>query len=109
MAVITRTAGSPTSWGARLVPDGGYQMRPERVLDEMWEVGLIATELGPAGYLPLENERSSQLLDAFCLKAVGGIIYSGLYDSQRDPGTRAGEHLGFLRRCGGLDGRPLHF
>ena len=49
-----KIAGAPISWGVCEVPGWGYQLGPDRVLKEMREVGLIATELGPDGFLPRE-------------------------------------------------------
>jgi inosose dehydratase len=47
-----RLAGAPISWGVCEVPGWGYQLEPDRVLSEMADLGLPATELGPDGYLP---------------------------------------------------------
>src|SRR5918911_1202315 len=47
-----RIAGAPISWGVCEVPGWGYQRGPDKVLAEMREVGLLATELGPEGFLP---------------------------------------------------------
>ena len=44
---MNRIAGAPISWGVCEVPGWGYQLPPDRVLAEMQEVGLAATELGP--------------------------------------------------------------
>jgi inosose dehydratase len=46
-AVDTRykIAGAPISWGVCEVPGWGYQLGPDRVLAEMRQVGLLATEL----------------------------------------------------------------
>jgi hypothetical protein len=41
---VDRIAGAPISWGVCEVPDWGYQLAPSRVLAEMSEVGLAATE-----------------------------------------------------------------
>ena len=41
-----RIAGAPISWGVCEVPNWGYQLSPDRVLAEMQDVGLSATELG---------------------------------------------------------------
>ena len=40
-------AGAPISWGVCEVLGWGYQLPPDRVLTEMREIGLAATELGP--------------------------------------------------------------
>ena len=47
-----RIAGAPISWGVCEVPGWGHQLAPARVLAEMHEVGLAATEFGPEGFLP---------------------------------------------------------
>ena len=47
-----KIAGAPISWGVCEAPDWGYQLLPERVLTEMQQVGLTATEFGPDGFLP---------------------------------------------------------
>jgi inosose dehydratase len=51
-----KIAGAPISWGVCEVPGWGYQLAPDRVLTEMREIGLAATELGPEGFLPAEPE-----------------------------------------------------
>ena len=51
-----RIAGAPISWGVCEVPGWGYQLGPDQVLAEMREVGLLATELGPDGFLPHSAE-----------------------------------------------------
>ena len=47
-----RIAGAPISWGVCEVPGWGDQLDPHRVLTEMREIGLQATEFGPDGFLP---------------------------------------------------------
>ena len=49
-----KIAGAPISWGVCEVPNWGYQMSPERVLTEMKQIGLTATEFGPQGWLPVD-------------------------------------------------------
>ena len=41
-----KIAGAPISWGVCEVPGWGHQLTPERVLAEMRDVGMVATELG---------------------------------------------------------------
>jgi inosose dehydratase len=72
-------AGAPISWGVCEVPGWGYQLPPDRVLREMREVGLAATELGPEGYLP------DALLFRYGLRAVGGFTPLVLHVSGHDP------------------------
>lgn len=68
-----RIAGAPISWGVCEVPGWGHQLQPERVLKEMREVGLVATEIGPEGFLPGAPEAMAQVLDHHGLQAVGGF------------------------------------
>ena len=39
-----RIAGAPISWGVCEVPGWGHQLAPQRVLTEMRDVGLAATD-----------------------------------------------------------------
>ncbi|AQZ70290.1 inosose dehydratase [[Actinomadura] parvosata subsp. kistnae] len=86
-----RTAAAPISWGVCEVPGWGYQLDPERVLGEMAELGLDATELGPDGFLPPAADERSRLLDRYGLRVVGGFVPVVLHDPDHDPlpGVRA--------------------
>lgn len=79
--MIERIAGAPITWGVCEVPDWGYQMSPERVLGEMAELGLKATELGPDGFLPTDPEELGAILDDHGLSLVGGFIPVVLHDA----------------------------
>src|SRR3954462_13476372 len=68
-----RIAGAPISWGVCEVPGWGHQLGPDRVLTEMREVGLLATELGPEGFLPSEPDAMASVLAQQGLRAVGGF------------------------------------
>src|SRR6266498_2787656 len=68
-----KIAGAPISWGVCEVSGWGYQLRPDRVLKEMREVGLSATELGPEGFLPSEPTAMANILSQHGLQAVGGF------------------------------------
>ncbi|WP_326727295.1 sugar phosphate isomerase/epimerase [Streptomyces phaeochromogenes] len=80
-----RIAGAPISWGVCEVPGWGYQLTPERVLKEMREVGLAATEIGPEGFLPGEPQAMAQVLDHHDLQAVGGFTPLLLHVPGHDP------------------------
>jgi inosose dehydratase len=80
-----RIAGAPISWGVCEVPDWGYQLGPDRVLTEMREVGLLATELGPEGFLPSEPDAMATVLAQHGLRAVGGFTPLLLHVSDHDP------------------------
>jgi inosose dehydratase len=79
-----RVAGAPISWGVCEVPGWGHQMEPERVLTEMREVGLVATEFGPDGFLPAAPADKASVLARYGLSAVGGFVPVVLHDPGRD-------------------------
>ncbi|MCZ4123876.1 TIM barrel protein [Streptomyces sp. H39-S7] len=76
---LDRVAAAPISWGVCEVPGWGYQLTPERVLDEMAALGITATEFGPDGFLP------GPLLAARGMTAVGGFVPAVLHDPATDP------------------------
>jgi len=80
-----KIAGAPISWGVCEVPGWGYQLTPDRVLTEMAEVGLAATEFGPDGFLPADPARMAGLLAAHHLTAVGGFTPVVLHEPGHDP------------------------
>src|SRR3954463_2185889 len=75
-----KIAGAPISWGVCEVPGWGYQLGADRVLREMREVGLIATEFGPDGFLP-----DDAILREAGLLAVGGFVPVVLHDPAQEP------------------------
>ena len=68
-----KIAGAPISWGVCEVPGWGYQLSPGRVLTEMQQVGLSATEFGPDGFLPADPVAMAEFLASRHLTAVGGF------------------------------------
>ena len=80
-----KIAGAPISWGVCEVPGWGYQLRPDRVLHEMHEVGLTATELGPDGFLPGDPAAMANVLSRYGLRAVGGFTPLLLHAPGHDP------------------------
>jgi inosose dehydratase len=60
-------------------------MDPDRVLAEMRDAGLAATEFGPDGFLPADPGERSALLKSYGLGAVGGFVPVILHDPARDP------------------------
>ena len=80
-----KIAGAPISWGVCEVPGWGYQLDPERVLSEMGEAGLTATELGPEGFLPAEPAELTALLGRHGLSCVGSFAPVVLHDAGHDP------------------------
>ncbi|HKV18110.1 MAG TPA: sugar phosphate isomerase/epimerase [Mycobacterium sp.] len=80
-----KIAGAPISWGVCEVPDWGYQLTPERVLAEMRDVGMSATELGPEGFLPSDPTQLTELLGSYDLRCVGQFAPVLLHDAAHDP------------------------
>ncbi|MBD0739936.1 TIM barrel protein [Streptomyces sp. CBMA29] len=103
-----RIAGAPISWGVCEVPGWGHQLSPERVLAEMTELGITASEFGPDGFLP------GPLLADHGVTAVGGFVPAVLHDPGHDPlpdiravldrFTAAGARTLVLAAATGLDG-----
>ncbi len=102
-----KIAGAPISWGVCEVPGWGYQLPADRVLNEMREIGLAATELGPEGFLPAEPEAMTDVLSRHRLHAIGGFTPLLLHRPEHDPlrdvievlerYTATGAHVGALR------------
>jgi inosose dehydratase len=82
--VSARIAGAPVSWGVIEIPDWGYQMPADRVLEEASSLGLSAVEAGPEGLLPSDPSEVSDLLARYDLKLVGGFVPAVLHE----PGVR---------------------
>jgi len=80
-----KVAGAPISWGVCEVPGWGHQLTPERVLTEMRDAGLAATEFGPDGFLPADPARMAEFLAAHHLTAVGGFTPVVLHEPGHDP------------------------
>ena len=115
-----KLAGAPISWGVCEVPGWGYQLTPHRVLAEMRDVGLAATELGPEGFLPSDPDELTALLDSFGLSCVGTFVPVLLHDAGHDPLPDIAAPLEALVACGanvlvlaaatgtdGYDSRPI--
>ena len=109
-----KIAGAPISWGVCEVPGWGYQLDSDRVLAEMRQAGLTATELGPEGFLPTDTGELVKLLDGFGLACVGGFVPVVLYKDDHDPAddlagpleslAAAGAGIVVLAAATGLDG-----
>ena len=80
-----RIAGAPISWGVCEVPGWGFQLDVDTVLREMREVGIVATEFGPDGFLPDEPVAKAEALGAAGLSAVGQFVPVVLHDPAHDP------------------------
>ncbi|HDK45215.1 MAG TPA: inosose dehydratase, partial [Actinobacteria bacterium] len=77
--LLSRVAGAPITWGVDGSPGWGHMMDRDRVMSEMVEVGLSATELGPDGYLPRDPDEMAQYLKQYDLHVVGGFVVAVLY------------------------------
>jgi inosose dehydratase len=88
-----RLAGAPISWGVCEVPGWGLQLTPERVLAEMADLGLTATELGPQGWLPLDGAEVKRRLDRYGLRLVGGFVPVVVREPDTEHARRAAEQL----------------
>ena len=85
MSPLDRVAAAPISWGVCEVPGWGHQLPVHRVLAEMHELGLTATEFGPDGFLPPDPAQRAVLLADHGLTAVGGFVPTVLHDPAVDP------------------------
>jgi inosose dehydratase len=96
--LLERVAGAPITWGVDGSPGWGYLMGRDRVMREMVESGLSATELGPDGYLPTDPGELRDFLAGYRLGIVGGFVPALLYrpdriDAELDYVTRAAKQL----------------
>ena len=76
---LERVAGAPITWGVDGSPGWGYLMDRDRVLSEMVETGLVATELGPDGFLPTDPSELREYVASFDISVVGGFVPALLY------------------------------
>ena len=75
-----KIAGAPITWGVSEAPGWGYRMAPARVLAEMRQIGLSATELGPPGYLPSAGAELREMLGAAGLGLAAGFVAAVLHE-----------------------------
>ena len=94
MTFLSRIAGAPITWGVDGSPGWGHMMDRQRVLAEMQQVGLSATELGPDGYLPQDVGELSALLARFDLALIGGFVPAVLHRAES-----AAEALAYVDRA----------
>lgn len=96
-----KIAGAPISWGVCEVPGWGHQMSPDRVLTEMREVGLTATEFGPQGWLPVDAEERAAVVSEFGLTPVGSFFLAVMHDPDFDPIPMVEKELDAFEAAGG--------
>ncbi len=87
-----RLAAAPISWGICEVPGWGAQLAPRRVLGEMRDLGIRATELGALGWLPTDTVELRALLEEFELSLIGGFVPLVLHDPAQREATLAAAH-----------------
>ena len=80
---LDRVAGAPITWGVDGSPGWGHLMDRDRVMREMKESGLTATELGPDGYLPTDPDELADYLKSYDFTIVGGFVPALLYRPDR--------------------------
>lgn len=78
----SKVAGAPISWGVCEVPGWGVQLKPSRVLAEMADLGITATEAGPDGFLPSDPDQCRRLLEDHDLSLVAGFVPVVLHRSE---------------------------
>src|SRR2546423_7845117 len=87
--LLDRVAAGPISWGVCEVPGWGVQLQPDRVLAEMAQLGIAATEAGPDGWLGSAATTVRTLLEANGLQLVGGFLAVILHDPARHEASLA--------------------
>jgi inosose dehydratase len=98
--IADRLAGAPISWGVSEVPGWGWQPDPMTVLSQMIEVGLGATELGPAGFLPDDPQDTAKMLADRGLRGAGRFVPVVLHDRALDPVREIGQVVAGLTEAG---------
>lgn len=96
MSLLDRIAGAPITWGVDGSPGWGYLMDRDRVLGEMRQIGLSATELGPDGYLPQDPAALRVLMETYDLSLIGGFVPVVLYRPEL-----VSENLAYMDRAAG--------
>jgi inosose dehydratase len=92
-----RLAGGPISWGVCEVPGWGAELPPDRVLAEMRELGITATEAGPDGYLGRNAADVRALLERHGLRLLGGFLPLVLHErSAHDASLSSAERVATL-------------
>ena len=112
--MLSRVAGAPITWGADASPGWGFMMDPARVMAEMREVGLSATELGPDGFLPSDPQELKDFVAGYDMTMVGGFVPAILYqdqdiDAQLDYVGRASDQLAAAGASNVVLGPRSHF
>ncbi len=93
---------SPASWGVSDVPGWGHQLDAERVLSEVWSLGISAIEAGPSGFLPDRSDQAKLLLRRHWLRVVSGQAHAVLhhYDIRASELAHIDGHASWLAAVG---------
>ncbi len=89
MAFVDRIASAPISWGICEVPGWGKMLPTERVLTEMTDLGISATEYGAPGFLPSQPAQIKDVLGGHGMSLIGGFTPLVLHDPARRQGELA--------------------
>jgi len=97
-----RIALSPASWGVSDVPEWGHQLDAERVLSEVWSLGIAAIEAGPPGFLPDRSDQAKLLIRRHWLRVVSGQAHAVLhhYDIRASELAHIDGHASWLAAVG---------
>ncbi len=85
---LERIASAPISWGICEVPGWGAALPTKRVLSEMSNLGLRATELGAPGFFSDDSSELKDQLAEFKLSMIGGFTPVVLHDKAQEKATR---------------------
>lgn len=97
VSILDRLAGGPISWGVCEVPGWGAELPPDRVLDEMGQLGLTATEAGPDGYLGTEAAEVRAIVEQHGMQLLGGFLPLVLHEQEaHDESLAAAERVATL-------------
>jgi inosose dehydratase len=84
---LQRIASAPISWGICEVPGWGAMLPTKRVLQEMSDLGLPATELGAPGFFSDNSAELKDQLAEFEMSMIGGFTPVVLQDKSQEQAT----------------------
>lgn len=101
-AFLDRIASAPISWGICEVPGWGRMLPTERVLTEMTDLGISATEYGAPGFLPAGPEAVRDVLGDHGMSLIGAFTPLVLHDrEQRDAAVAEARRVAAMLRGAG--------
>jgi inosose dehydratase len=102
--IVERVVGAPISWGVCEVPGWGLQLPVERVLGEMRDLGLRATELGAIGWLPTDAKELAGVLAEYELRVTAAFVPLVCHDpARRDATLTSATEMAALLQAIGAD------